>query len=63
MDYQFDCQNFKRAKKDSIVQQLYHFSYSDLQNNIPIEEYAAGQTLVRFEIVNGKHKKQIIPMG
>ena len=63
MDYQFDCQSFKRAKKDSIVQHLYHFSYSDLQNNVPIEEYSEGQILVRFEIINGKHKKQIIPMG
>ena len=63
MRYDADYQRMRDSKDGTTHQDLYHFNFQNMLDNLPIEQYSDGSCLVRLERQDGVISKQAFAMN
>lgn len=58
MRYDFNYQRLRDSKDGTVMQDVYHFNYQDMLDNLPIEQYSNHSCLIRLEKQDGTIAKQ-----
>ena len=58
MRYDFNYQRLRDSKDGTVMQDVYHFNYQDMLDNLPIEQYSNHACLIRLEKQDGTITKQ-----
>ena len=58
MRYDFNYQRLRDSKDGTVMQDVYHFNYQDMLDNLPIEQYSNHSCLIRLEKQDGTITKQ-----
>ena len=62
MRYDYDYQRMRDSKDGTIHQDIYHFNFQDMLENLPIEQYSDRSCLIRLERQDGVISKQAFAM-